>query len=254
MIFLDLLCFIFQVIPNFELRSRSIPNSIFLISRSLNSVDERVYFVNVAAPLTFWAMIWVVPLYIRVVGSNLATIWTSTSILIFLLIGNREIKEATRPRCKKGVTHFTVLPPDWGSIWLVLVLPLLSHLLLVSQLEVGNLNLGLFSAVVATKEIAWVAVEVDATQFPEAFEQSLFVVSPNAEHSIVFEALGKWPTPSLVVLHPPLGALLLNLFLNELVLESLHCLLDLVLGWSWSLQPWMLLYLFEWWPVEHVVC
>jgi len=190
MIFLDLLCFIFQVIPNFELRSRYITSSMFLISRSLNSINERVYLVNVAAPLAFWAIIWVIPLYIRVIGSNLATIWASNSILIFLLIGNWEIKEATRPRGKKGVTHFAVLPPDWGSIWLVLVLPLLSHLLLVSQLEVGNLNLGLLSAVMATKEIAWVTVEVDTTQLPEAFEQSLFVVSPNTEHSIVFEALG----------------------------------------------------------------
>ena len=235
LIFLDLLSLIFQVIPNFELRSWSISSSKFLISRSIYFVNERVYLINVTAPLAFWAMIWVVPLYIRVIGSNLATIWASTSIVIFLLVGNGEIKEATRARGKKGVTHFTVLPPDWRSIWLILMMSLFSHLLLVSQLEVGYLNLCLLSAVVATKEIAWVAIEVDATQLPKAFEESLFVVSPNAKHSIIFEALGKWPTPSLVVLHFPLCALLLNLFLNKLVLESLHSLLDLVLGRSWSL-------------------
>ena len=58
----------------------------------------------------------------------------------------------------------------------------------------------------------------------------------------------------MVILHPPLGALLLNLLLDKLVLESLHCLLDLVLGWSWSFQPRMLFDLLEGWPVKHVVC
>ena len=118
---------------------------------------------------------------------------------------------------------------------MILVLSLLPHFLLVSQLEVGNLNLALLSAGVATKEIAGVAVKIDATQLPETFKESLLVISPNAEHSIVFEAFWKWPTPCLVVLVPPLGALLLHLFLDELVLESLHCLLHLILSWSWTL-------------------
>ena len=205
------------MIPNFELVTRSISSSMILISRSLHLVDERMHLVYVATPLTFWAMIRVVPLYIRVIGPNLAAV-ASASILILLLIGNREINEATGPRGKKGVTHFTVLPPDWRSVWLILVLSLLPHFLLVRQLEVGYLNLRLFSAIVTTKEIAWVAIEIDTTQLPKTLEQSLLVVGPNAEHSIVFEALGKWPTPGLVILHPPLGALLLNLFFDELVL------------------------------------
>lgn len=53
--------------------------------------------------------------------------------------------------------------------------------------------------------------------------------------------------------HPPLSALLLNLLLDELALESRHGLLDLVLGWSWTLQPWMLLDLLERWSIQHVV-
>ena len=48
MTFLDLFCFIFQVIPDFELGSSSIRCSKFLISRPLYSNIKRVYLVSVA--------------------------------------------------------------------------------------------------------------------------------------------------------------------------------------------------------------
>ena len=166
MMLLDKLCFVFELIPNFKLR---VSSSISIASKvwvaRIFSCHERMHLIYVAAPALL-ALVWVPP-DIGVIGTNLTTIRAATTNLIFLLIGNGEIKETTRPRGKKGIADFAVLPPDRRNIVMILILSLLSHLLLVSQLEVTDLNLALFlPAVMASQKVTWITIDIDYTQLP----------------------------------------------------------------------------------------
>ena len=153
------------------------------------SGHEWMHLINVAA-FALLTLAWVPP-DIRVIGTNLTANRAAATNLIFLLIGYGEIEETTWPRGKKGVADFTVLPPYRRSIRLILILSLLSHLLLVSQLEVTDLNLGLLlPAVVASQKVARITIDVDYTQFPKTFEEGFLVVSPNTKECVIFEALG----------------------------------------------------------------
>ena len=78
------------------------------------------------------------------------------------------------------------------------------------------LVLVLLPTVVASKSPPGIAVDINFTQLVEPFEKSHLVLGLDAEYGVVSETFGERPTPGCLVLHSPLGALNLDLLLNEL--------------------------------------
>ena len=159
--------------------------------------------------------------------ANIAVSWTYLTILrtsaphlqtlMLFLVCNWKIYETTGPRGKKWITNLAILPPYWRCITLILILPLLLHFFLICKFKVTNYDLALlFSAVVASQKVPRVAIQIDNAQLVQTLEQSLLVVGSDAEDSVVPEAFGQRSTPSLIVFHSPLGALLLNFLFDEL--------------------------------------
>lgn len=111
----------------------------------------------------------------------------------------------------------------------------------------------LFAAEVASEDVARIDHELDFKQAEVALDKGVDVVGPDAEERVVLKALGRGPVLDFVVFCPIMGALPLNLFLDEFTLQPRHGLLDLFLARNRSLHPRMFFDLLQCWPLEVVV-
>jgi hypothetical protein len=189
LVLIDLFGFVFQMIPNFELMADTFVNfDIADIALLTLCADKWMHFIDktclVLALVTLVTLVGIPP-NIGTTSTNLTNLRASTAHLLCLIIFqvvDRKIQETTWARGEKGVADLAILPPDGRSVALVLVVSQLLHLLLVCELEVADYNLALlFTAVVASQEVARVTRQVNNAQLVESFEQCVPIVSPDTE-------------------------------------------------------------------------